>query len=116
MYSTYAKYQENGGLLPQEQYLILAKRAAYIIDHETMGQAKTAPASMADALCDCECALIDPLAAGRFSSDGVQSFTNDGYSETRVSEAEARKALRALLADYLTVPENLLVISRHAFV
>lgn len=116
MYSTYGKYLENGGTLPEEEYERKAKKAAYIIDHETMGQARDAPACMADALCDCECALIDALAAGNFSSDGVQSFSNDGYSETRVTGAESRAALRRLLADYLTVPVNLLVFAGHAFV
>lgn len=116
MYSTYEIYQQNGGALDQKHYQILAKKAAYILDHETMGRARDAPASMADALCDCECALIDALAAGNFSSDGVQSFSNDGYSETRVTEAESRATLRRLLADYLTVPVNLLVFAGHAFV
>lgn len=116
MYSTYDKYQDNGGKLPVGIYMVQGKKAAYIIDHETMGQARDAPACMADALCDCECALIDALAAGNFSSDGVQSFSNDGYSETRVTEAESRAALRRLLADYLTVPVNLLVFAGHAFV
>lgn len=116
MYSTYRDYLENGGTLPEEEYERKGKKAAYIIDHETMGRARDAPACMADALCDCECALIDALTAGNFSSDGVQSFTNDGYSETRVTTAESRAALRSLLADYLSVPVNLLVFAGHAFV
>ena len=116
MYSTYVKYKWNGGALPEGEYLKNGKRAAYIIDHETMGQARDAPASMADALCDCECALIDALAKGNFSSDRIQSFTNDGYSETRVTAAESRAALRSLLAEYLTVPVNLLAFAGHAFV
>ena len=49
MYSTYDLYQENGGTLDQSSYLILAKKAAYILDHETMGRARDAPASMAEA-------------------------------------------------------------------
>ena len=116
MYSTYDKYREQGGTLPEAEYLKNGKRAAYIIDHETMGQARDAPAAMADALCDCECALIDALAKGNFSSDRIQSFTNDGYSETRVTAAESRAALRSLLAEYLTVPVNLLTFAGHAFV
>lgn len=116
MYSTYDKYQGNGGSLPEEEYRRKGKKAAYIIDYETMGRARDAPACMADALCDCECALIDALAAGLFSSDGIQSFSNDGYSETRFSEKESRAVLRRLLAEYLTVPVNLLVFSGHAFV
>lgn len=116
MYSTYDLYQENGGTLDQSSYLILAKKAAYILDHETMGRARDAPASMAEALADCECALIDALANGHFAADGVQSFTNDGYSETRVPSKESRAALRSLLARYLTVPVNLLGFGGHAFV
>lgn len=116
MYSTYVKYLENGGTLPEEEYERKGKKAAYIIDHETMGQARDAPACMADALCDCECALIDALAAGNFSFDGVQSFSNDGYSETRATAAESRAALRGLMADYLTVPVNLLVFAGHGIV
>ncbi|MEE0800302.1 MAG: hypothetical protein U0L91_03370 [Gemmiger sp.] len=116
MYSTYDLYQENGGTLSQGAYLILAKKAAYILDRETMGRSRDAPACMADALCDCECALIDALDAGHFSADGVQSFTNDGYSETRAPAAESRAALRSLLTRYLTVPVNLLGIAGHAFV
>lgn len=116
MYSTYDLYQENGGTLDQSSYLILAKKAAYILDHETMGRARDAPASMAEALADCECALIDALAAGHFAADGVQSFNNDGYSETRTAAKESRAALRSLLARYLTVPVNLLGFGGHAFV
>lgn len=116
MYSTYDLYQENGGTLDQSSYLILAKQAAYILDHETMGRARDAPASMAEALADCECALIDALAAGHFATDGVQSFNNDGYSETRTAAKESRAALRSLLARYLTVPVNLLGFGGHAFV
>ena len=108
MYSTYEKYLENGGTLSEQDYEHKGKRAAYLIDYETMGVARDAPASMADALCDCECALIDALAAGSFSGDDVQSFSNDGYSETRSSWAQARKALRGLLSQYLTFPINLL--------
>lgn len=116
MYSTYWEYLEQGGTLSQYEYLKNGKRAAYIIDRETMGQARDAPASMAKALRDCECALIDALAEGNFSSDRIQSFTNDGYSETRVTAAESREALRSLLAEYLTVPVNLLTFAGRAFV
>ena len=116
MYSTYDLYQENGGTLDQSSYLILAKKAAYILDHETMGRARDAPASMVEALADCECALIDALAAGHFAADGVQSFNNDGYSETRTAAKESRAALRSLLARYLTVPVNLLGFAGHAIV
>lgn len=116
MYSTYDLYQKNGGTLDQSSYLILAKKAAYILDHETMGRARDAPASMAEALADCECALIDALAEGHFAADGVQSFNNDGYSETRTAAKESRAALRSLLARYLTVPVNLLGFGGHAFV
>lgn len=116
MYSTYDLYQENGGALDQSSYLILAKKAAYILDHETMGRARDAPASMAESLADCECALIDALAEGHFAADGVQSFNNDGYSETRTAAKESRAALRSLLARYLTVPVNLLGFAGHAFV
>lgn len=116
MYSTYDLYQKNGGTLDQSSYLILAKKAAYILDHETMGRARDAPASMDEALADCECALIDALADGHFAADGVQSFNNDGYSETRTAAKESRAALRSLLARYLTVPVNLLGFGGHAFV
>lgn len=116
MYSTYDLYQKNGGTLDQSSYLILAKKAAYILDHETMGRAWDAPASMAEALADCECAIIDALADGHFAADGVQSFNNDGYSETRTAAKESRAALRSLLARYLTVPVNLLGFGGHAFV
>ena len=116
MYSTYDLYQKNGGTLDQKHYQILAKKAAYILDHATMGRARDAPASMAEALADCECALIDALAAGHFAADGVQSFNNDGYSETRTAAKESRAALRSLLARYLTVPVNLLGFGGHAFV
>ena len=116
MYSTYDLYQKNGGTLDQSSYLFLAKKAAYILDHETMGRARDAPASMAEALADCECALIDALAEGHFAADGVQSFNNDGYSETRTAAKESRAALRSLLARYLTVPVNLLGFGGHAFV
>ena len=116
IYSDYEVYRQNGGTLDQSSYLILAKKAAYILDHETMGRARDAPASMAEALADCECALIDALAAGHFAADGVQSFNNDGYSETRTAAKESRAALRILLARYLTVPVNLLGVAGHAFV
>ena len=116
MYSNYEIYQENGGTLDQKDYQILAKKAAYILDHETMGRARDAPACMAEALADCECALVDALDAGYFSADGVQSFNNDGYSETRAAAKESRAALRSLLAQYLTVPVNLLGFGGHAFV
>lgn len=116
MYSNYEIYQENGGALDQSSYLILAKKAAYIIDHETMGRARDAPACMAEALADCECALVDALDAGCFSADGVQSFNNDGYSETRAAAKESRATLRSLLAQYLTVPVNLLGFAGHAIV
>lgn len=116
MYSTYDKYLKSGGTLSEQNYERIAKKAAYIIDHETMGRARNASASMVDALCDCECALIDALAAGNFSYGGVQSFSNDGYSETRCTATESRAALRSLLADYLTEPENLLVFAGHGFV
>lgn len=108
MYSTYNGYLAGGGTLPQDRYLILAKRAAYIIDRETMGRARDAPADMADALADCECELIGLLDGGYFSANGVQSFNTDGYSETRADTAQSRAALLELLGRYLTVPENLL--------
>lgn len=119
MYSTYDQYRENGGTLTESAYALLAKKAAYLIDHATMGRARDAPASMADALSDCECALVDTLAArqaaGHTQADGVQSFSTDGYSETRATAAEDRAALRRLLAAYLTVPENLLGLAGRAF-
>ena len=116
MYSTYAEYQARGGTLPEPDYRKHGTRASYIIDHHTMGRARDAPACMADALCDCECALIDALAEGHFARDGVQSFTNDGYSETRATAAQPRAALRGLLAEYLTVPVNLLAFAGRAVV
>ena len=119
MYSSYEQYTENGGTLPDNRYMILAKQAAYIIDAATMGRARDAPDSMAQPLADCECALVDSLAAGAFNggpAGGVQSFTNDGYSETRAAAAESKAALRALLARYLTQPVNLLSLAGYAYV
>lgn len=120
MYSSYEQYQANGGTLPESRYNILAKKAGYIIDTATMGRARDAPESMAEPLADCECALVNSLAArqaaGRSDADGIQSFTNDGYSETRAAAKESRAALRSLLAQYLTVPVNLLGVGGHAFV
>ena len=105
MYSTYAEYQARGGTLPEPEYRKHGTRASYIIDHHTMGRARDAPACMADA-----------LAEGHFARDGVQSFTNDGYSETRATAAQSRAALRGLLAEYLTVPVNLLAFAGRAVV
>ena len=120
IYSDYEVYRQNGGALDQSSYLILAKKAAYILDHETMGRARDAPASMAEPLADCECALVDSLAAkqsaGRAEADGIQSFTNDGYSETRATAAESKAALRSLLGRYLTQPVNLLAAAGYAYV
>ncbi len=120
MYSSYDQYQANGGTLPEGRYTILAKQAGYIIDAATMGRARDAPASMAEPLADCECALVDSLAAkqsaGRAEADGIQSFTNDGYSETRATAAESKAALRSLLGRYLTQPVNLLAAAGYAYV
>ena len=120
MYSSYDQYQANGGTLPEDRYNILAKQAGYIIDAATMGRARDAPASMAEPLADCECALVDSLAAkqsaGRAEADGIQSFTNDGYSETRATAAESKAALRSLLGRYLTQPVNLLAAAGYAYV
>ena len=120
MYSSYERYQANGGTLPESRYNILAKQAGYIIDAATMGRARDAPESMSEPLADCESVLVDSLAArqaaGRSDADGVQSFTNDGYSETRATAAEGKAALRSLLARYLTQPVNLLAVAGHAYV
>ena len=120
MYSSYDQYQANGGTLPEGRYTILAKQAGYIIDAATMGRARDAPASLAEPLADCECALVDSLAAkqsaGRAAADGIQSFTNDGYSETRATAAESKAALRSLLGRYLTQPVNLLAAAGYAYV
>ena len=120
MYSRYEQYQANGGTLTLQQYLPLARQAAYMIDAATMGRARDAPESMSEPLADCESALVDSLAArqaaGRSDADGVQSFTNDGYSETRATAAEGKAALRSLLARYLTQPVNLLAVAGHAYV
>ena len=120
MYSSYDQYKENGGTLPETRYNILARQAAYIINAATMGRARDAPSSMAGPLADCECALIDSLAArqaaGRAEADGIQSFTNDGYSETRATAAESKAAMRGLLARYLTQPVNLLAVAGYAYV
>lgn len=116
MYSNFEQYRNGGGQLKVDQYNRLAKRAGYLIDYYTMGRARDAPASMAQALADCECALIDQMAQGRFAFDGITSFSNDGYSETRAADAESRAALRSLLASYLTVPENLLGLAGRACV
>ena len=117
MYSTYEQYLANGGTLPQDRYEALAKQACYRIDAATMGRARDAPDCMADPLADCECALVDALAAGAFGAGGgVQSFTNDGYSETRATAAESRAALRSLLRTYLTQPVDLLGAAGRAYV
>ncbi len=119
MYSSYEQYQMGGGTLTLQQYLPLARQAAYMIDAATMGRARDAPGCMAEPLSDCECALVDSLAAGAFSAGqtgGVQSFTNDGYSETRATAAESKAALRGLLGRYLTQPVNLLAVTGHAYV
>lgn len=119
MYSSYDQYQANGGTLPEGRYCILAKQAGYIIDAATMGRARDAPSSMAEPLADCECALVDSLAAGAFNAGqtgGVQSFNTDGYSETRATTAESKAALRSLLERYLTQPVNLLAVAGYAYV
>lgn len=119
MYSRYQQYQMGGGTLTLQQYLPLARQAAYMIDAATMGRARDAPGCMAEPLADCECALVDSLAAGAFSAGqtgGVQSFTNDGYSETRATAAESKAALRGLLARYLTQPVDLLAVAGYAYV
>ena len=114
----YSYYREVylGNTVNENDFPALFLRARAIIHRETLGQDETAPECMQHALYDCTCALIDALAAGHFASDGVQSFTNDGYSETRVSAKESRAALRSLLAQYLTVPVNLLGFAGHAIV
>lgn len=116
MYSSYDQYCLTGGKLSAGDYTVLAKEAAYMIDHATMGQAQSAPDSMSEALADCECALIRALEGGSFQTGTVQSFTNDGYSETRMSGTESKAALRGLMARYLTQPVNLLAVSGRSFV
>lgn len=118
MYSSYDQYQANGGTLPESRYYILAKQAGYIIDAATRGRARDAPSSMAEPLADCECALVDSLAAGAFNAGqtGVQSFNTDGYSETRATTAESKAALRSLLERYLTQPVDLLRLAGYAYV
>ena len=63
MYSTFEQYKTDGGALPEDQYNVLAKQAAYMIDAATMGRARDAPSSMAAPLSDCECALVAAMAA-----------------------------------------------------
>ena len=119
MYSTFEQYKADGGTLPEDQYNVLAKQAAYMIDAATMDRARDAPESMAEPLADCECALVDAMAAGAFTAGKtgcVQSFNNDGYSETRATATESKAALRSLLARYLTQPVNLLAIAGFAWV
>lgn len=105
-----------GHAVEQDAFPALCAKARQIIHRETMGRDETAPECMQRALADCTCALIEALAAGHFTADGVQSFTNDGYSETRVSAKESRAALRSLLATYLSEPVNLLGFAARAFV
>lgn len=118
LYCDYGYYRDCylGSTVEDTAFPALCARARQIIHRETMGRDETAPECMQRALADCTCALVDALAAGHFAADGVQSFTNDGYSETRASAKETRAALRSLLARYLSVPVNLLGFAGHAFV
>ena len=115
MYSTYQQYQQRGGQLPESVYLAKAQRASEIIDYYTMGKAATAK-NMKEQLSACESELADRLAGGSFSSSGIQSFNNDGYSETYKNNAEQKNDLITILKQYLTFPENLLVICGYAFI
>lgn len=112
-YSTWEYYSgEYGGQLPQAEYNRRAPDAKYEIDRLTMGNAATAPDTMADRLARCECKMVDVMAA---SADlgltaGVSSVNNDGFSVSFEAGASAayRREVENIARALLTQPVNLL--------
>lgn len=116
MYSNYQQYQQRGGELPESAYQPLAQRASEIIDYYTAGRAAEAT-DMASALSACECEMVEFLHGfGDVSSSAIKSENNDGYSVTYATHEEQTQAMRSLLKQYLTFPQNLLAYYGWAFV
>lgn len=120
-YSTWEYYcEEYCGALGEDGYSKLAHKAFGEINRRTFGQAKAAPASMAEALRDCECELVDVLASFEDSyallPKGINSINNDGFSASASggnSKTDSRESvedaeIRLICQRYLLYPVNLM--------
>lgn len=120
-YSTWDYYRdEYRGALDEGDYTREAIKAAGEIDRRTFGRAKSAPATMAAAIQNCECELVDALYSFEQSYEalpkGLSSLNNDGLSAVssygssmRNSRETAQSAeIRDICQKYLLDPINLM--------
>lgn len=107
MYSTYEQYRNAGGKLSMEQYTVLGKKAASLIDYRTMHRADTAQAEMRPSLALAECELIEILHRYSKAESGLASENIDGYAYTlRADPDRARdRAISDVLRRYLFRPD-----------
>ncbi|MCL2670521.1 MAG: hypothetical protein FWF10_00600 [Clostridiales bacterium] len=115
MFANYPFYKANGGRLPEDRYKAFISKAYNAILSQTRGAAKTAPASMKNALKLCECDLVDLLAGYAESAaelpGNIKSVHNDGYIVTAESGSSAESVgsdIHVICARYLTSPVNLM--------
>lgn len=110
MFSTFEIYKDTyHGSLGEPEYNAVVGRAYAEIISQTNGLALNAPASMADNLSMCECALVDIVNSYSQTPAGVSGISNDGYSLSfgsgrgTLSELAHQECIR-----YLQVPVNLM--------
>lgn len=114
-YSTWEYYSgaAHDGKADQTAYVRLAKMAAAEINLRCQGRAEQAPASMTDALQECECALVDILLESEVRQAllprGIASVSNDGYSVSAMGDMPTDDAaIAAVCRRHLMWPTNLL--------
>ncbi len=115
-YSTWEYYSGVWrGTQGETEYARLALWAAGEINSRTFCRSLSAPASMAGALRDCECELVDAMAAHKAADSllptGISSINNDGLSVS-AGPADRKAAQSAEVQDicrkHLLRPVNLL--------
>ena len=106
VYLTYAEYQAYGGTLSESDFTLAEFKARKRIDYLTDSRVQDME-TVPTAVKLCIMALIDmdaKIGEEAQASPEVKSFNTDGYSESygsRMSMAEAQKAIGAVVGQYL---------------
>lgn len=108
-YVNFEYYNENFPLVTEDEFNILAVRAAKQIGVLTHRRSLTATGYKLDAVKDCVCNLINELYIQDKTGNGldgarVSSASNSGYSETyvTVSESEKQEQIKAVATQWLS--------------
>ena len=93
MFLTYAEYINYGGTLSETDFARFCFRAEAILQTETFGRIKTADEKVKRCIFD----LID---IANQTGAGIASVSNDGYSISYLSKAEAEQKMSDIIYDY----------------